>query len=317
MSIAALAVWLSTSILTAKQDHVIQCLGHDKWDTEAPEIYFPLRPGTLRQLAKDANRDCDAESLCMQTLEQMLMALDCLVHHNLCHRDVKPDNILYYPKKARGQYHFELADFGLVNMQQWATTICGTPFYLAPELFRRENDAAQSTKMDIWSLFATLMDVHPLAKFPPPDARDYSSVLEAIRRAAAECPMLADMAREDPIYRPSAAQLLVKHFKGRGRTTRGSVPPVLELPRPKLPKYPVEMEGVVMSTPTPPNVNLPPTPTPPGPLVIPRGRLLRPTRTGRQPRSLNIASRQQGAQRRTAGPRRDAKDATKRRAQPH
>lgn len=292
--IAALAVWLSASILTAEQDHIIQCLGLDKWDTEAPEIYFPLRPGTLKQLAQDANRGCDAESLCLQTLEQMLMALDCLAHHNLCHRDVKPDNILYYPKKAGGQYHFELADFGLVNLPQWATTICGTPFYQAPELFRKDINLAQSTKMDIWSLFATLMDVHPLSNFPPPDARDYSSVLEAIRSAAAGCPMFADMAREDPIYQPSAAQLLVKHFNGRGRTTRGSVPPI-----PELPKYPVEMEGVVMSTPTPvstpvqpPNVNVPVSPPPP-PLVIPRGRLLRPTRNEGSPalETLNLASK--------------------------
>lgn len=168
--------------------------------------------------------------------------------YNLCHRDVKPANILYYPKDSTepGQYHFELADFGLVNAKQCAKTFCGTPVYQAPELFRQADYSitSQSPKMDIWSLFATLMDVHPRFNFPPRDPHTYSEILEAIRGAADKFPNLSYMAREDPAYRPNAAQLLVKHFDGEGRTTTGNLPPMSHPPQTKL-EYPVEMDWEV------------------------------------------------------------------------
>lgn len=216
------------------------------------------------------------------------MALDCLAHHGLCHRDVKPENILFYPKEA-GHYHFELADFGLVNVQRMAKTFCGTPLFQAPELFKETADSPQDHKLDIWSLFATLMAVHPSSHFPPPDTSTPALVFGAIRRAAARVPEWADMAREDPTYRPTAAQLLVKHFKGRGRTTKGKVPPI-----PDLPDYPEEMEGVEIFE----TIHLTA-----GPLervgaaavplfTIPRGTHKRHARR-EAPRPVNVASRQQ------------------------
>lgn len=95
---------------------------------------MPLRPGNLSSLAKARDTLCDDDSLCMQVLEQMLCALDYLAHQRLCHRDVKPENILYW-HVAQGVYGFQLADFGLVNHQRFATTFCGTGYYQAPELY--------------------------------------------------------------------------------------------------------------------------------------------------------------------------------------
>lgn len=187
---------------------------------------MPLRTGNLSLLAKSKDKGCSNDSLSMQVLEQMLCALDNLSYHGMCHRDVKPENILYW-RTGQGKYHFQLADFGLANHQQFAITVCGTGFYKAPELFPEYGKFPQSPKMDVWSLFATIIDVHPMYAFPPLHARTYHDILQAVRAAVALISPLAHMARENPILRASAAQLLVAHFDGQGLTTpRGSVPPI-------------------------------------------------------------------------------------------
>ncbi|KAK4113273.1 kinase-like protein, partial [Canariomyces notabilis] len=211
-----------------KHRNIVEYLGTAKWDTIQPEIFMPLRPGSLRSLVetRDSVPVCDDDSLCMQVLEQMLCALDYLASHGLCHRDVKPENILYWPV-TQGVYGFQLADFGLANHQSLAKTFCGTGYYQAPETHILYGQFSQSPKVDVWSLFATIIDVHRDFTFPPWDAKSYHDVLLAIRVAATKMPKLSSMVREDPAQRASAAQLLVTHFGGQGLTTpRAAVPPI-------------------------------------------------------------------------------------------
>ena len=53
----------------------------------------------------------------------------------IIHRDVKPENIIYISHPG-GQYQFQLGDFGLSNRQATAVTFCGTPIYMAPEMYQ-------------------------------------------------------------------------------------------------------------------------------------------------------------------------------------
>jgi serine/threonine protein kinase len=155
----------------------------------------------------------------------MLRALDYLAFQNVCHRDVKPDNILFR-HLGEQRYHFQLADFGVANHRNLATTFCGTPYYQAPELYSHSK-SLQTPKMDVWSLFATILATHSKFAFPPPAARNYEEILLAILTIAKGLPDLCAMAREDPTQRASAAQMLVAHFNGRGLTTpKAQVPPI-------------------------------------------------------------------------------------------
>jgi serine/threonine protein kinase len=211
------------------QKHIIEFLGHDKWESPEPEIFMPLRPGSLRSLVKSTVRRWTDDQLSMAVLEQMLSALDYLSCMNICHRDVKPENILYYD--TSDNITFQLADFGLANHSHLAVTKCGTGNYEAPELYPEYGQFAQSPKMDVWSLFATIADIHRKFNFPPIWAKTYADVLRAVRAAALEEPDLADMVRENPNDRASAAQLLVLHFGGRGLSTpRAQVPPPISPP---------------------------------------------------------------------------------------
>ncbi|PGG96413.1 serine/threonine protein kinase [Helicocarpus griseus UAMH5409] len=179
-----------------KRQHIIDFLGHNKPLAQAP------------------SRAWNDTQLSLAVLEQMLSALDHLACNNICHRDVKPENILYW--KSMNGYTFQLADFGLANYHHFASTKCGTIYYEAPELHPEYGQFDQSPKMDVWwSLFATVADIHSMFKFPPAQAKSYGEILHAVRAAAPLVPNLAHMVRENPNHRASAAQLLVAYFDGR------------------------------------------------------------------------------------------------------
>lgn len=69
-------------------------------------------------------------------MRQLLEALRYLHSHKICHRDVKPDNVMYDRKSAR----IWLIDFGVSklwmekNVRKEMLTNTGTPDYKAPEL---------------------------------------------------------------------------------------------------------------------------------------------------------------------------------------
>lgn len=91
---------------------------------------------------------------------QILKALHYLASQNLCHRDVKPANILY-SKLDRAKYLFELADFGLVIHQRLASNPCGTSGFMAPEVDLPLLGYPQTPKMDIYSLAMTIEWAYP------------------------------------------------------------------------------------------------------------------------------------------------------------
>lgn len=86
-------------------------------------------------------------------LRQVLSALTYLheLEHPLVHRDIKPDNILV---QSRQPLHVKLTDFGLSKAGTSLRTFCGTPLYLAPEVyqFRVYQEQAYTSAVDIWSL---------------------------------------------------------------------------------------------------------------------------------------------------------------------
>jgi serine/threonine protein kinase len=153
---------------------------------------------------------------------QMLSALDYLSSKELCHRDVKPSNILF--DKIDRRYNFQLADFGLANHQKHAKTWCGTRVYMAPELQHGHGlgKYPQTPKMDIWSLFVTIASLISGTKFDEKRLAcgNYTEILAYAKFAADDfIPGYEPMARENPRLRASAAQMLVRRFGGKGLTT--------------------------------------------------------------------------------------------------
>jgi len=78
---------------------------------------------------------------------EVTLGLEYLHERGVCHRDLKPENVLL---DAEG--HVRLTDFGLSKMglagENMTSTICGTPEYLPPEVFKHESYACE---LDWWS----------------------------------------------------------------------------------------------------------------------------------------------------------------------
>jgi calcium-dependent protein kinase len=93
----------------------------------------------------------DLKDIVSQTIE----AIEYLHNRNICHRDVKPDNILYDAAEQK----IKIIDFGiskktfLRGSRRDMLTIIGTHFYLAPEVYL---GGGYDERIDLWALGVTI-----------------------------------------------------------------------------------------------------------------------------------------------------------------
>lgn len=78
---------------------------------------------------------------------EVCLGLDYLHSKGICHRDLKPENII-----LDDCGHIRLTDFGLSKMglegEAVTSTLCGTPEYLPPEVFKHQSYGCE---LDWWS----------------------------------------------------------------------------------------------------------------------------------------------------------------------
>jgi len=134
----------------------------------------------VMELADRGSLDDRIESMgCVPELQvldigtKVASALDTALKHNLLHRDIKPGNILFNAEEEP-----KLVDFGLARASdaesEMDTAIWGTPYYIAPEKIRRENESFLS---DMYSLAGTLY--HALTGHVPFEAPTVDEVVAA------------------------------------------------------------------------------------------------------------------------------------------
>ena len=89
----------------------------------------------------------------------MLLALDFFAQKKIIHRDIKLENILI--NKVDGdQYDIRVADFGLAVFtfnDELTFKKCGTPGYVAPEVFKGHGYSYKSDIFSLGSVFFNLV----------------------------------------------------------------------------------------------------------------------------------------------------------------
>lgn len=93
-------------------------------------------------------------------MEQVLLAMDFLTIKKIIHRDIKLDNILIRSIEDKTEYEIRIADFGLAIFtpkNELQKQKCGTPGYVAPEIFQGSGYSYKVDMFSIGSVFFSLL----------------------------------------------------------------------------------------------------------------------------------------------------------------
>ena len=102
---------------------------------------------------------------------------------DIIHRDLKPENLLYGSKEETSI--IKISDFGLARFLQGelATTACGTPGYVAPEILEGKG---YGKEVDYWSIGIILYIL--LCGFPPFYEENNQKLFDMIKKGEFEFP---------------------------------------------------------------------------------------------------------------------------------
>lgn len=112
-----------------------------------------------------------------QVVYQVLQALAFIHSKNVCHRDIKPQNILYHAATKT----VKIIDFGisrkLTNRARKVDmlTITGTLYYRAPQMF---TGGGYDERVDLWALGATIFKL--MAGFTPFESPYHNETIKNI-----------------------------------------------------------------------------------------------------------------------------------------
>eukprot|EP00397_Hematodinium_sp_SG-2012_P007440 GEMP01007485.1.p1 GENE.GEMP01007485.1~~GEMP01007485.1.p1 ORF type:complete len:673 (+),score=128.10 GEMP01007485.1:76-2094(+) len=124
---------------------------------------------------------------------QIHQALDYLHESNVCHRDVKPENVLLTEEAGSGRRTVKLADFGVAAYTQNTDgsdrlfdQYCGTISYMAPEVLLRRRYLGKP--IDCWSLGVLLYTiVYGTQPFKGPTTEKFIEQITSASFSLANC----------------------------------------------------------------------------------------------------------------------------------
>ncbi|HZU95982.1 MAG TPA: serine/threonine-protein kinase [Planctomycetota bacterium] len=159
------------------------------------------------------------ESVALDVTRQIASALDEASRQEIVHRDVKPENIMVTKDGVA-----KLCDFGIVKLldrDEGAVTVAGTtvgtPFYIAPEQARGEEDL--DTRTDLYALGITLF--HLVTGRVPFTGKSQGAIL--VRHILEEVPDVRSVAKD--VSSETAA--IVKKLTRKKRDERYETPRAL------------------------------------------------------------------------------------------
>ncbi|XP_043263578.1 serine/threonine-protein kinase ULK3 isoform X1 [Colletes gigas] len=200
-----------------KHEHIVE-MRDFFWDEG--HIYIVMEYCDAGDLSSFIKKKCKLpEQICRRFLQQLALALKYLRNHNICHMDLKPQNLLLTRKP---RLILKVGDFGfaqyLSNSEQ-RFTIRGSPLYMAPEiLLKHKYDA----RIDLWSVGVIMYEC--LFGKAPYSSNSFDELAEKIKdscpielprgsHVSRECKdLLMSLLKHDPDERISFDEFFVHDF---------------------------------------------------------------------------------------------------------
>jgi tRNA A-37 threonylcarbamoyl transferase component Bud32 len=118
----------------------------------------------LQAIARKGREACVPEAQAAEWARQLCSALAFLHERSICHRDVKPSNVLFSTTAATNgtARSLKLCDFGFAihSRDGRCSTMCGTPTYMAPELHASTTGRTYlGAAVDCWALGALIYEM--------------------------------------------------------------------------------------------------------------------------------------------------------------
>ncbi|KAL3312638.1 Serine/threonine-protein kinase TAO1 [Cichlidogyrus casuarinus] len=167
---------------------------------QTPWIVMEYCVGSVADIIEVHKRPLKEEEI-VCVIKEVLHGLDYIHSRKQIHRDIKSANILLTESGA-----IKIGDFGSASFISPANSFVGTPFWIAPEVILAMENGEYDSRVDIWSLGITCIE---MAELEPPYFRS-PSPLSAIYQIATNDPprLKSDSWSED--FRNFVAFLLTK-----------------------------------------------------------------------------------------------------------
>lgn len=139
-------------------------------------IYVILELSTIGDFHKWLGGKCLKEPHCKNYMKQLVSGLRYLHEKGITHRDLKPQNILMFGNGKQ----IKITDFGFAKYTSedaLSQTFCGTPLYMAPELWLGE---PYDDKTDLWSVGAIMYEM--LTGRVPFNVKNYHELKKKVLR---------------------------------------------------------------------------------------------------------------------------------------
>lgn len=120
-----------------------------------------------------------SEKDAVQIIKSVLNGLEYLHEHDIVHRDMKPENLLF--KTPESNADLVICDFGIAKTSSQTSaleTVCGSPGYVAPEVLTQKG---YGSAIDMWAVGVITYTL--LCGYQPFQAEDQVELIDEITHA--------------------------------------------------------------------------------------------------------------------------------------
>ena len=167
---------------------------------------------------KKNNRYFDEDTI-KKYLFQICMGIDYLHKNNIMHRDIKSANVFMMKDKS-----IKIGDVGIIKILSSAVdytrTHIGTPYYMSPEIYKRQK---YNAKTDVWAIGILLYEMMTLKlpynasninqlKYKISNEEWYLENKYRMKYSKGLCNILDNMLQSDPLKRYTLKEILQDNY---------------------------------------------------------------------------------------------------------